>query len=166
ALLGDAERLLGRISLRQAEWQVAAEHFGLAQRLHAKHADEHAVAEDCSWQLELAMAADDWRSVERAVLELGRLLDALAQPDGGEALFYRLYRGLLWLRERGFGVEDPENPLRRAYKELMRKTAYLPLERRQSFLFQIRVHQDILNEATRYQISLPQVPQVMPPLDA
>ncbi|MEM1177090.1 MAG: tetratricopeptide repeat protein [Acidobacteriota bacterium] len=165
ALLGDAERLLGRISLRQLEWRVAEEHLGLAQRLHAKHADEHAVAEDCSWLLELSMAADDWRGVERAVLELGRLLDALAQPDGAEALFYRLYRGLLWLRERGFGVGDPENPLRRAYKELMRKTAYLPPERRQSFLFQIRVHQDILNEATRYQISLPQVPQVLPPMD-
>lgn len=164
AFLGDAERLLGRISLRQGELQQAAEHFALAAKLHQRHASEHAVAEDSSWQLELAMVGDAWRAVESAVLELGRLLDALAQPDGGEVLFYRLYRGLKWLQQRGFDFGDPEQPLRRSYKELMRKTGYLPPDRRQSFLFQVRVHQDILNEATSYQISLPDVPQVLPPI--
>ncbi|MEM6794800.1 MAG: tetratricopeptide repeat protein [Acidobacteriota bacterium] len=162
SFLGDAERLLGRIGLHTGELKEASSHLSKALALHRGHGDDHAIAEDLSWRLELAIQQVDVNSAETSALELERLLDSLPQPDGGERLFFRLYRGLTFLHEQGIRIGDPERPLRRAYKELMRKTAFLPPARRQAFLFQVLVHQEILNAATKNQISLPEVPMVSP----
>ena len=52
-------------------------------------------------------------------------------------------------------MHEPEGYLRRAYRELMRKTAFLAPELRHTFLYQIREHQDLLDAATRHNLSFP-----------
>ena len=155
ALLGDAERLLGRILLRQRESDEARAHLETALRIHGEHGDAQARAEDHAWLLELAILERDRDAVHRHALELERLLEALSHPIGGERLDFRLYRAFRWLAENDQPVRDAEAFLRRSYKELMRKTAYLEPARRQPFLYQIPEHQEILDAAADYQISIP-----------
>ena len=90
---------------------------------------------------------------------LEHLLKKLPYPPAGEMLYFRLFRAADWLRKSGVEgeVEEPIEHLRRAYRELMRKTAYLSPELRHSFLYQIREHQDLVNAATEAGLSLPGV---------
>lgn len=155
ALLGDAERLLGRCAWRQGRKDDALGHFYEALKLHGRHQDGESLAEDRSWLLELAMAAEDSDGVFQHAAELRTLVDELRLPSSGETLDYRLFRALNWLRERDIAVPDPEIYLRSAYSELMRKTNFLPTERRHHFIYQVREHQKILDAATQYDLSLP-----------
>ncbi len=155
SLLGDAEQLLGRICIRQQQEDEAHGHFAEARRLHLKHGDRPAAAVDCSWLLELAIGRDDRPEVLTYGAELEKLLRELIHPPFGEVLYFRLYRAFDWLRRRKIPVHEPEGYLRRAYRELMRKTAFLAPELRHTFLYQIREHQDLLDAATRHNLSFP-----------
>ncbi|MDA8017733.1 MAG: tetratricopeptide repeat protein [Thermoanaerobaculia bacterium] len=155
ALLGDAERLLGRCARRQGRSDEAVTHFHEALRLHGRHQDGEALAEDHSWLLEMAMDADDADGVFEHAAELRTLVEEIRLPSSGETLDYRLFRALSWLREREVATPDPEIYLRSAYQELMRKTNFLPAERRHHFLYQVREHQQILDAATVHDLSLP-----------
>lgn len=154
SLLGDAERLLGRCAERRAEPDEAFAHFYEALDLHGRHDDE-ALAEDRGALLELSLRHEDADGVFLHSAELRTLLDELRSPRQGEVLNFRLYRGLSWLRERDISVPDPVIYLRAAYQELMRKTGFLPPERRHVFLYQVRDHQDLLEAAAEHDLSLP-----------
>lgn len=155
ALLGDAERLLGRCAWRQGDRQGAVTHFYEALKLHGRHQDGEALAEDRGWLLELAMDAGDADGVFQHAAELRTLVDEIRLPSAGESLDFRLFRALTWLRERDIATPDPEIYLRAAYQELLRKTGFLPPERRHHFLYQVREHQDIVDAAAQHELSLP-----------
>ncbi len=157
ALLGDAEQLLGRILMRQRQEVEARLHLAEAHRIHRQHGDRTAAAIDSAWLLELAMQRGDHEAILGHSSALEELLKKLPYPPAGEMLYFRLYRAADWLRKQGVEreVSEPIKHLRRAYRELMRKTAYLSPELRHSFLYQIREHQDVVNAATEAGLSLP-----------
>ncbi len=157
SLLGDAEQLLGRILMRQRQDVEARLHLAEAHRIHRQHGDRTAAAIDSGWLLELAMQRGDKEAIEGHSSALEELLKKLPYPPAGEMLYFRLYRAADWLRKNGVEREpqEPIKHLRRAYRELMRKTAYLSPELRHSFLYQIREHQDVVNAATEAGLSLP-----------
>lgn len=155
SLLGDAEQVLGRILKRQQQEDEARKHFAEARRLHLKHGDRAAAAVDSSWLLELAVEKNYPADVLAYGAELEGLLKELIHPPFGEVLYFRLYRAFDWLRRRKIPVQPPESYLRRAYRELMRKTAFLAPELRHAFLYQIREHQDLLDAAARQNLSFP-----------
>ena len=155
ALLGDAERLLGRCAWRQGRADEAVGHFYEALKLHGRHQDGESLAEDRGWLLEVAKDAGDADGVFQHAAELRTLVDEIRLPSSGESLDFRLFRALSWLRERDINTPDPEIYLRSAYQELMRKTNFLPAERRHHFLYQVREHQKILDAAVEYDLSLP-----------
>lgn len=155
SLLGDAERLLGRCAGRRGEPDEAFAHLYEALELHARHDDAEALAEDRGSLLEHSLRHEDADGVFLHAAELRTLLDELRSPRQGEVLNFRLYRGLSWLRERDISVPDPVIYLRAAYQELMRKTGFLPAERRHVFLYQVRDHQGLLEAAAEHDLSLP-----------
>ncbi len=157
ALLGDAEQLLGRILMRQRQEVEARLHLAEAHRIHRQHGDRTAAAIDSAWLLELAMQRGDQEAIIGHSSALEELLKKLPYPPAGEMLYFRLYRAAEWLKKNGIEreISEPIKHLRRAYRELMRKTAYLTPERRHSFLYQIREHQDVVNAATAAGLSLP-----------
>ncbi len=157
ALLGDAEQLLGRILMRQRQDVEARLHLAEAHRIHRQHGDRTAAAIDSAWLLELAMQRGDMEAILGHSSALEELLKKLPYPPAGEMLYFRLFRAADWLAKNGVEREpqEPIKHLRRAYRELMRKTAYLSPELRHSFLYQIREHQDVVNAATEAGLSLP-----------
>lgn len=155
ALLGQAERLLGCILLQQRGWEEARGHLNAAIKIHARRGDHQEHAHDLAWRLDLAVQQGRSAEVFRDAAALERLLEELPHPSGAELLFFRLHKGLAWLEENGFEVHDKLGPLRRAYQELLRKTQFLEPSRRHQFLFQIAIHQEILDAATRQDISMP-----------
>ncbi len=156
ALLGDAEQLLGRILMRQRQDVEARLHLAEAHRIHRQHGDRTAAAIDSAWLLELALQRGDKEAIMSHSSALEELLKKLPYPPAGEMLYFRLYRAAEWLHKNGVEreVSEPIKHLRRAYRELMRKTAYLSPELRHSFLYQIREHQDVVNAATQAGLSL------------
>ena len=155
SLLGDVELFLGRVLLKQNDLEAAKEHLHQALEIHGKYGAEQELAEGRSWLVELAIQEADPEALQIHGAELRDLLEDLEFPPRGEQLYYRLYRGFLWLRSHQHPAPDPMPYLSRAYKELMRKTNYLKPDRRHAYLYQVREHQDILNRAAQHQISLP-----------
>ncbi|MEM7354491.1 MAG: tetratricopeptide repeat protein [Acidobacteriota bacterium] len=159
SLLGDAEQLLGRILLQQRQESDARLHLAEAQRIHRQHDDRTAAAIDSSWLLELALQRGDKEAIVNHSESLEILLKDLPYPPAGEMLYFRLYRAFDWLMQRKIGItkREPLKYLRRAYRELMRKTAFLAPELRHSFLYQIREHQEVVDAAAEHNLSLPGV---------
>ncbi len=155
SLLGDVELFLGRVLLKQNDLKAAKEHLHQALQIHGKHDAEQELAEGRSWLVELAIQQADPDALQVHGAELRGLLENLEFPPRGEQLYYRLYRGFLWLKNHDLPAPDPMPYLRRAYQELMRKTNYLKPERRHAYLYQVKEHQDILNRAAQHHISLP-----------
>lgn len=159
SLLGDAEQLLGRILLQQRQESDARLHLAEAQRIHRQHGDRTSAAIDSAWLLELALQRGDKEAILNHSANLQMLLKDLPYPPAGEMLYFRLYRAFDWLL--GHKVEVAENEplkyLRRAYRELMRKTGFLAPELRHSFLYQIREHQEVVDAAAEHNLSLPGV---------
>ncbi len=158
ALLGGTEQLLGRVLMRQRQDVEARLHLAEAHRIHRQHGDRTAAAIDSAWLLELAMQRGDEQAILGHAGALEELLKKLPYPPAGEMLYFRLYRATDWLRRYSteHQTEDPLKHLRRAYRELMRKTAYLSPELRHDFLYQIREHQEVVNAATEAGLSLPE----------
>ena len=159
SLLGDAEQLLGRILMRQQQEVEARLQLAEALRIHRQHGDRTAAAMDSSWLLELALQRGDREAILEYSAELEKLLKELPYPPAGEMLNFRLFRAFEWLHRNQIEIQsrEPLTYLRRAYRELMRKTGYLSPELRHSFLYQIREHQEVVNAAAEHNLSLPGV---------
>ncbi len=159
SLLGDAEQLLGRILLQQRQESDARLHLAEAQRIHRQHGDRTSATIDSAWLLELALQRGDKEAILNHSANLQELLKDLPYPPAGEMLYFRLYRAFDWLLEHKVEVaeNEPLKYLRRAYRELMRKTGFLAPELRHSFLYQIREHQEVVDAAAEHNLSLPGV---------
>ncbi|MCP3959777.1 MAG: tetratricopeptide repeat protein [bacterium] len=157
ALLGDAEQLLGRILMRQRQEVEARLQLAEALRIHRQHGDRTAAAIDSAWLLELALERNDKEAIVNYSTALEKLLKQLPYPPAGEMLQFRLFRAFNWLCENEEDIEgrDPLTYLRRAYRELMRKTGFLSPELRHGFLYQIQEHQEVINAAAENNLSLP-----------
>jgi len=154
--LGDAEQLLGRILLKQRRYDEAKEHLQAAVDLHTRHKKPRQAIRDLGWLLAEARARGVRSEVEVLVRRLEEALERGPYPVRGELDDYRLFEALEWLEK--LGSKTPSPPvlfLRRAYRELMRKTSYLDVERRNTYLLQVTEHADIVEAATRYRLSLP-----------
>jgi tetratricopeptide (TPR) repeat protein len=153
--LADADVLLGRVLLRQNQLEEAGHHFASARRIHTARRDLGAIAADIGWQLALALQAGR----ESELLEIGGELDRCLQeqpyPELGELLDYHLFRALEYLHQRDGDFSDALRYLRRGYRNLLRKTAYLAPDSRHAFLFQVPQNRDLLAAATRHGLSLP-----------
>lgn len=125
SLIGDAEQILGRILRRSNQTAAARSHFLEARRLHLEHGDRQAAAVDCSWLLEIAIEGDDRQDAITYSAEMEDLLEDVPYPAFGEMLFFRLYRACEWLRNHQIPARQPGIHLRRAYRELLRKTSFL-----------------------------------------
>ncbi len=148
SLLGDAEQLLGRIALRQKQYEAARHHFATALEIHRRHGDANAALMDQGWQLELALSGRDGA----LTLHLCQQLDAeLLHHDPtlhGVTLDFRLYRGLEVLRgTRRLNAADPLYYLNRAYENLLQKAAPLESQLRHRYLFSIPENAAILDAA-------------------
>lgn len=155
AFLGDAEQVLGEILKHQHQPDEAREHLEEARRLHLKHGDRQAAAVDVSLLLGLATERRDARVVEAKSAELEDLLEGEPHPAFGEVLYYRLYKACDWLRRNEMPARAPENYLRRAFQELLRKTSFLTPELRHVFLYQNREHRELVNEASSRNLTFP-----------
>ena len=148
SLLGDAEQLLGRIALRQKQYEAARHHFATALEIHRRHGDANAALMDQGWQLELALTERNGA----LTLHLCQQLDTeLLHHDPalhGVALDFRLYRGLEVLRgARRLNAADPLYYLNRAYENLLQKAAPLESQLRHRYLFSIPENAAILDAA-------------------
>ncbi|MBZ0112095.1 MAG: tetratricopeptide repeat protein, partial [Thermoanaerobaculia bacterium] len=156
--LGLAERTLGRIHLRQQNGPTARQHFQRALELHRKLHHEPEMARDLSWMLIEAQERRSRDDVEPLVRELIELRENVLQADRGELIDYRIYDALQWLDSRGSSPpQPPVQYLRRAYRELLRRTADLDQEQRSTYLQQVAEHQSIVRAATEHQLSLPDI---------
>ncbi len=152
---GDAERLLGRILMRLSQQEEPQERFQEALRVHLKHGNRLAAAIDSSWLLELAIERNDKADILSRSAELHALIEDQAHPSRAERIYFRLFRAFKWLQEHNTAAREPFDYLRMAYRELLRKTSFLGPELRHRFLFHVPEHQDLLNAATEYRLSLP-----------
>lgn len=153
--LGQVERLLGCILWQQRSWDEAKKHLNEAIAIHHRLGDRQELAQDTGCRLALAVEQGRSQEIFHDTQTLERLLEELPHPAAAEVLYFRLFRGQEWLEKNGFEVGDKTGPLRRSYQELLRKTQFLEPSRRHQFLFQIVEHQEILDIATRLDISMP-----------
>ncbi len=153
--LGDAEQLLGRLTLRQHQPGEGRRHLAAAYRIHSARGDRQAAAFDLGWQLELDLAERDRDAAEESARTLDAYLDEHRYPEQGEILDLHLFHALQWLRGGEDGGEDSLRYLRRGYRNLLRKTAYLEPGARHGFLFQVPQNRELLAAATRLGVSLP-----------
>ena len=148
SLLGDAEQLLGRIALRQKQYDTARHHFAVALEIHRRHGDANAALTDHGWQLELALVQRDGSLTVHLCQQLDAELQHHTPTQHGVSLDFRLYRGLEGLRgNRRLNAADPLYYLNRAYDELMKKAAPLESQLRHRYLFSIPENAAILDAA-------------------
>ena len=145
----DAEHLLGRILLGMKQFVEADRCLAEAERIHRESGKPSLALRDLARRLEVAIAANDVEAISRHAGLLATRLEALddARP-ADEPFDFHLHRAAVWLRQRGLAAEDPQPLLERAYAELMRQTSFLEPAQRSRFLFQIRLHREILDAAT------------------
>lgn len=156
AARGDAERVLGRVLVRQGEFEAARAHLREAESLHRKHDRPEEVIEDLGWMTMEALVREDRQNLEVLVRRLLEALEPGPYPARGEIVDHQLFSALEWLEARGSKVpESPLRFLRRAYRELLRKTSYLDPDQRPHFLMQVEPHRQIVDDATRHGLSMP-----------
>lgn len=154
--LGEAEQLLGRIQLHARHLAEAVRHLSAALEIHRQQGDDEAVALDLAWGLEAALTQRREEEVRRLTGELEAAATTCRVAARREVLEFRLFRGLEELSGgRPDSQEEARRHLRRAYRELMRKTGHLTPDLRHRFLFQIPDHQEIVDAATRCGLSWP-----------
>jgi tetratricopeptide (TPR) repeat protein len=148
SLLGDAEQLLGRIALRQKQFDTARQHIATALEIHRRHGDANAALVDQGWQLEQALVQRDGALTVHLCAQLDSALQHHDPTQHGVSLDFRLYRGLEGLRgTRRLDAADPLYYLSRAYEELMQKAAPLESQLRHRYLFSIPENAAILDAA-------------------
>ncbi len=151
----ESERVLGEILLRNRRGAEAAAHFAESERLYRAANNELALPEVLADRLEAAVALGRIESVDTAWRALDFERRRRPQAISAALCDFQLYHAAEWLRGKGHQVEDPLPHLERAYTELMRETGFLAPELRQRFLFQVPVHQAIVDAATRRGLGLP-----------
>jgi len=154
--VAQAEQVLGRALLAQRQFDEAREHLLEALKIHREFDDSSAAAADHSWLIELGLRESDRYTISSHALALAELLAEIDYPTAGELLYFRLYRGLDWLREHGEPAAEPREALRRGFAELMRKTAFLDARLRNTFLHNVREHRELLEVASRHQLAMPE----------
>lgn len=152
--LADAELLLARVLQRQNQLDEAASHLAAAKRIHGSRGDRAAVAWDLGWQLAFELHAKRAEDLLALGGELDRYLDDNPYPELGEVLDLLLFRALEWLHREDGQLDDALRYLRRGYRNVLRKTAYLEPGSRHAFLFQVPHNRDLLAAATRHGLSL------------
>jgi tetratricopeptide (TPR) repeat protein len=151
----EAERVLGEIVLRQRRPAEAGAHFAEAERLFRAVGNDLALPEVLADRLEVALAIGRIEAVRQAWNALADERRRRPSLPFGAISDFQLFHAGDWLRKKGQEVEDPLPFLERAYAELMRETAFLAPELRQRFLFQVPVHQAIVDAATHRGLGLP-----------
>ncbi len=154
--LGDADQLLGRILHSKRRFDEARAHFVEAVQRHRRHGDSVGLAFDQAFWLANALAREEPEEAQNLVANLLANLGDLEAVERAEMLYFQVFLGLEWVRERGAEAGDPLPPLRRAYDGLLRKVEHLTPGQRSRFLFQIPEHSAIVAAATRLGLSLPQ----------
>jgi tetratricopeptide (TPR) repeat protein len=156
AARGDAERVLGRTLIRQEEHEAARAHLREAESLHRRHHRPADVVEDLGWLTVEALTRENREDVEVLVRRLEAALEEGPYPARGEIVDHQLFAALEWLETQGSRLPaTPLRFLRRAYRELLRKTSYLDADQRPHFLMQIQPHREIVDAATRHGLSMP-----------
>jgi tetratricopeptide (TPR) repeat protein len=159
SLRGQAARLFGQVLARQGQLEEAAQRVIEALKLHQEQGDRHEEALDLAALIEIELRRQRWPEVYQFALALERALDGLAHPSQAELCYFALFRAFESL-ERSSGNQnlvefDPRDFLRKAYRELWRKTTLLPPQLRNKFLTQVSEHQDLVNAATKHNLSMP-----------
>lgn len=151
----DAEHLLGRILLGMRQLAEADSCLAEAERIHRESGKTSQSLSDLARRLEVAVVGNDVEAISRHAGLLATRLEALGDaPPADEPFDFHLFRAATWLRQHGLAAEDPQPRLERAYAELMRQTSFLEPTQRSRFLFQIRLHREILDAATHAGLSL------------
>jgi len=151
----EAELLLGEIQMRQRHPAAAIAHFTEAERLYRAAGNDIALPEVLAARLEAEVATAEVARVETAFAALAA--ESQRRPHGSAAIArdFQLFHAGEWLREKGRRGEDPLPFLASAHAELMRETAFLDPGLRQRFLFQIPLHQAVLDAANRRALPMP-----------
>jgi hypothetical protein len=152
--LADSELLLARVLHRQNQLDEAGQHLASARRIHGSRGDRSAVAWDLGWQMAFELQAKRGEDLLALGGELDRYLEENPYPELGEVLDLHLFRALEWLHQQDGHLEDALRYLRRGYRNVLRKTAYLEPGSRHTFLFQVPHNRDLLAAATRHGLSL------------
>lgn len=159
----DASLLMGQVLFQTKQLKEAQDHFEDAKRIlnRCQLPSREAIA--TSWLLRLGLEQGDQSTVQRYATELDALFTSLENPIRKELVLYRLFLAFVWLRERGAPAREPVEYLRRAHRELMRKLGFLEPKMRHQFLFNVRDHEELLNVAVEYDLSLPSFSVQGPP---
>lgn len=153
----DAERVLGRILLRQRRPEEADARFQEAERILRATESDRELLVVLSLRLDAAIAGGREAAVERAMAALERERVLRPRVPTTPALEYRLWRGSEWLGGRDGAQKGSVDYLRAAYDELLRQTGFLAPELRQRFLSQVPDNSAILDAATRAGLSMPTI---------
>jgi len=151
----DAERVLGKILLRQRRPEEADARFQEAERILRATDSDRPLLLVLSLRLDAAIAGGREAAVERAMAALERERTLRPRVPTTPSLEYRLWRGAEWLGGRDGAQREPLEYLRAAYEELLRQTGFLAPEHRQRFLAQVPENSAILDAATRAGLSMP-----------
>ncbi len=151
----EAEQVLGDIHLRQRRFVDAARHYGEAERLYRAVGNEISLPDILAARLEAAIAIGEPAGIAQAFAALDAERVRRPRSTAGIACDFQLYNACEWLRQHNQAAVDPLPYLESAHAELMRETGFLAPELRQRFLFQIPVHQAVLDAATRRGLKIP-----------
>lgn len=151
----DAERVLGKVLLRQRRPEEADARFAEAERILRATDGDRDLLVVLSLRLDAAIASGRAPAVERAMSALEQERKLRPEVPTTPFLELRLWRGAEWLGGHGAGQRDPLQHLRRAYDELLRQTGFLAPDLRQRFLSQVPDNAAILDAATRAGLSMP-----------
>jgi tetratricopeptide (TPR) repeat protein len=151
----DAERVLGKVLLRQRRPEEADARFAEAERILRATDGDRDLLVVLSLRLDAAIASGRAPTVERAMSALEQARSLRPEVPTTPLLELRLWRGAEWLGGHGAAQRDPLQHLRHAYEELLRETGFLAPELRQRFLSQVPDNAAILDAATRAGLSMP-----------
>lgn len=151
----DAEQLLGRIQLRLRRHDAALANLEEAARLHRELGKGASLLADLAYRAEAEIARGRADAVLAAYESLAAERPLLDSAPLRELSDFHLYLTGRWLEERKARQCEPVAFLKRSYDELMRQTGFLAPAMRQRFLFQVPLHNAIIEAATHHGFPLP-----------
>lgn len=147
--LAEAETVLGLVHLAKRGHTDAKRRLSEALERYRKLEKTSETTFVLAHLVETCVAEEDADGIRKFTAELKNNLKKLPPPDLGEQLDFQIYRGLDWLSNNGFKVGNPTSFLARAYQSLMTKAELLGHDLRQRYLFQIPMNQQIVDSATK-----------------
>ncbi len=154
---GDAEQLLGRVQLKLRRPEVAIVHLEEAARLHRELGKGQSLLADLAHRVQAEIAGGSPGGVVAAYRALATERERSRSAASAELFDYSLFLAAEWLGRKPGAFHPPPDPrphLERAYRELVRQTAFLEPAMRQRFLFQVPVNRAIVEAATRLDLPL------------